>query len=378
MPEQNEIPWVIQEQTKVKHQLLNRYIDPWMTILFRAQASLRKPERVVYIDGFSGPGDYWSDESRNSLVPGSPIIVANIANKYIEEKESRRVDVVAIDSDSRCIERLKPQLASTNKHGQNWIANHISFEEAVTNLINDSATGYLQNPTFVFIDPFGYSGYPLDSLRRILAYPRTELFINFMIYFIVRFLNEPHAQNALKELYGGDDYLKAKDIANSDEKAEFLINLFCEQLRNKAGAKYTLPFRINTPGQGERPLYYLIHVSTNFKALKVMKDEMAKTSQEEYKFVAIGLDEDNQMSLFRNPAEVEIENSIVDFVKKSRQVSYEVLEEWAYVYTPAVSKKIKELLVKLEIEKKLDIQRKPRQKANTVTEGALISVGVTT
>ena len=83
-----ELPWIIKEPTKIKHQLLRSYIGKWMGILFAQQARIGKPEILLYFDGFSGPGIYWKDENKNSTCPGSPIIVGEIANKFIESKRS--------------------------------------------------------------------------------------------------------------------------------------------------------------------------------------------------------------------------------------------------------------------------------------------------
>jgi hypothetical protein len=35
-----EIPWVIDEHTRIKHALLTKYIDPWMAIFFAVQSKL--------------------------------------------------------------------------------------------------------------------------------------------------------------------------------------------------------------------------------------------------------------------------------------------------------------------------------------------------
>lgn len=55
-----ETVWEIEPHTKAKHEILTRYLDAWFPIL----ASWS--ERVLFIDGFAGPGSYKSGE------PGSP------------------------------------------------------------------------------------------------------------------------------------------------------------------------------------------------------------------------------------------------------------------------------------------------------------------
>jgi three-Cys-motif partner protein len=135
-------------------------------------------------------------------------------------------------------------------------------------------------PSFFFIDPFGYSGFHISTLKRILKYEQSELFINFMIYDIIRFIEVDHSQQRMNmnELFGCNDFSAVSGYASSEEKQQFLVNLYCKQLRAYAGARYVMPFRINTPGMGTRPKYYLIHASNHIKALMEMKNNMAKVS----------------------------------------------------------------------------------------------------
>ena len=44
--------------------LLTKYIDPWMAILFAVQNGAGQGAKVVYFDGFCGPGVYYDDESK--------------------------------------------------------------------------------------------------------------------------------------------------------------------------------------------------------------------------------------------------------------------------------------------------------------------------
>jgi hypothetical protein len=59
-------------------------------------------------------------------------------------------------------------------------------------------------PTFAFIDPFGYSGLPMDLLAELLAFPRTEIFVNFMVGYVQRFLGREGQENVMRELFGMD------------------------------------------------------------------------------------------------------------------------------------------------------------------------------
>jgi hypothetical protein len=54
--------WPLAPHTKIKHEILKRYLNAWLPILGSWAG------RVVFIDGFAGPGRYSGGE------PGSPVI----------------------------------------------------------------------------------------------------------------------------------------------------------------------------------------------------------------------------------------------------------------------------------------------------------------
>ena len=57
-----ETVWGIDPHTQAKHEILRRYLGAWFPILSRYN------DRIVYIDGFSGPGRYKGGD------PGSPFV----------------------------------------------------------------------------------------------------------------------------------------------------------------------------------------------------------------------------------------------------------------------------------------------------------------
>ena len=135
-----------------------------------------------------------------------------------------------------------------------------------------------------------------------------------------------------------------------------------------------MPFRVNTPSQGTRPRYYLIHASKDILALKTMKNNMAKVSDAPYRFEAIGLVTE-QMSLFENPDKVALRDRIEELCRNAKGwIDYDEIEDWAYTNTTGVAKTIKEALVELEHDGKVIIKRQPGQKRNTVVSGARIRI----
>jgi three-Cys-motif partner protein len=367
-----EIPWVIEEPTKIKHELLKQYVAVWMKILFSTNKKFGRPQLVTYFDGFSGPGEYYCDEQKTATCSGSPVLVAKIANDLIAADKQRKVAIFCIDRNKKCIDSLQAILDGINTNQQPWVTYQGDFEQQINSILDEVDKSAVRDyPMFFFVDPFGYSGFSMNTLKRILSYPRSEIFINYMVYDVVRFWEQDHAEQSMLELFGSEEYRDVDKSQKPEERQLFFLNLYCKNLHNIALAKYVMPFRVNTPGQGVRPRYYLIHVSQHFKALEVMKDNMARVSDVDYRFEAIGV-KTAQMSLFEDPEKIELRNRIKNYCQEQQEMFYEKIAEWAYIETNGVKKTIKECLMQLEQQGDITIQRKPRQKSNTVANGAQI------
>jgi three-Cys-motif partner protein len=61
-----DIVWPLEPHTKGKHEVLRHYLEAWFPILGFTQG------RIVFIDGFAGPGEYAGGEK------GSPLIALDV------------------------------------------------------------------------------------------------------------------------------------------------------------------------------------------------------------------------------------------------------------------------------------------------------------
>ena len=80
----SETLWEMQEQTVAKHLVLKSYLNGWFPILGSWNG------RLLFIDGFAGPGEYERGE------PGSPLIALECVRRHKEQGRRilRDVDVV--------------------------------------------------------------------------------------------------------------------------------------------------------------------------------------------------------------------------------------------------------------------------------------------
>lgn len=95
-----ETIWEIEPHTQAKHEILRRYLGAWFPILGKYN------QRVVYIDGFSGPGRYKRGE------PGSPVIALREALKHSVRLSNINLTFLFMDERADRIEHLENELAN--------------------------------------------------------------------------------------------------------------------------------------------------------------------------------------------------------------------------------------------------------------------------
>lgn len=99
MPKPKQIVWSIEEHTKAKHRILRGYLDAWLPIMSQHNG------RLVYVDGFAGPGIYAGGE------PGSPIIaLKSFLDHSSRQKIRSELVFVFIEEDQQRVDRLKEEV----------------------------------------------------------------------------------------------------------------------------------------------------------------------------------------------------------------------------------------------------------------------------
>ena len=271
MTKPSETLWEIEPHTKAKHEILRRYLGAWFAILGS------KIPRIVYIDGFCGPGRYLGGEE------GSPIIALKEALKQPVLATSN-VSFLFIDERADRISHLEHEL-SLLKIRSNFHVSPIvnEFEDSLTKILDDlQQKGYQLAPTFAFIDPFGFTGAPFSLVSRLLSNPSTEVFINIMIEFVNRFVEHPTVtiQQSIKTLLGASDD-EIKEVVNSQDRELAFRQLYQKKLLNHA--KFVRFFAMYD--DNNNLIYYLFFASNHRLGHKKMKEAFWKVDSESgYKF----------------------------------------------------------------------------------------------
>lgn len=265
-----ETLWEIDPHTTAKHEILQRYLKAWFPILGSYH------HRIVYIDGFAGPGRYKGGEL------GSPIIALNVAMNHRRTLGGELVFWFIDEREDR-IEHLKRELNGIT------IPTHFKvraeagkFHEKVGPVLESiEADGSQVAPTFAFIDPFGFSGIPFSLIERLLKHPRCEVFITFMVDAFNRFLEHPKdtVVQHIVDAFGTDEAIRIAETQGN--RIEGLRTLY--QSRLQQVADYVRYFEMRD--RNDRTQYYLFFASNHELGHLKMKEAMWKVDPDgEFRF----------------------------------------------------------------------------------------------
>ena len=265
MSDNINVTWQIEPHTEAKHDILRYYLGAWFPILATAQ------RRLIYVDGFAGPGEYDGGED------GSPIIALKVASDHVLKDKLQRAGMQLvfffIEKDEARFQNLQRRLAGL-KLPNNFriIAECDSFESAFGSVLTEIEQQSKQlAPSFVFIDPFGPTGFPMSLVERLAKQERSEVLITFNYQSLNQwFLQDESKHQSLDQLYGSDIWRPALNISDSSQKEAYLRQAYQNALE-KLGWKVR-PFQmINKHNQTQ---YYLFFATTHWLGMLVMKRAM--------------------------------------------------------------------------------------------------------
>ncbi len=308
--------WPLDDHTVGKHMVLKNYMDAWLPIMRSWNG------RVLFIDAFAGPGKYARGED------GSPVIALKALIDHSARQRMRgEINYVFIERDldrARHLEDVIRRMKDDIPARCNTIVHNASFDEKLTEVLDwIEEQKSRMAPAFVMIDPFGVSDTPMNVIQRILANPKTEVYISFMYDAINRFKEEPHLAPHLDDLFGSPEWRDGIDIFDRGERKDFFYGLYKKSLKN-AGAKYVLHFELY---KNERIIYALFFATQHEKGCDVMKKAMWKTAPfGDFKFKSGSA---NQLTLGIEPADfTALREALHTEFGQNRWVTIEDVEEF--------------------------------------------------
>ncbi len=252
------------------YDLVRRYLGGWFPILGTYNG------RVVFLDGFAGPGVYDNGEL------GSPIIALQTLLDHSRFARLRcEFKFLFLEPEADRASSLEQRLTEF-VGARGGLPQNVQYE-IIQKTFAETAEGMLEvldrqkarlAPTFAFIDPFGFSGVSIELIGRLLDFDKCEVFFNLMYDYINRFATAGNVDHLLEEVFGSNDYLEAKNLPSGEARSDFLHDLYERQLHSIGGFPYVQRFQmINNSGHN---IYTLFFGTRSLTGLRVMKDAMWK------------------------------------------------------------------------------------------------------
>ena len=361
LPDDSLEKWKYKEHTRVKHEILSKYLNGWVRIL-------GKSHNLNIFDCFAGRGKFSEGEE------GSPLVIiktiAEIREKMGRPKEASCIFIEINDSNFQNLRvEIDKERKNASQRYDGWLDVEF-FNDEFANVASRIIDEYSERlaPSFFFIDPFGFSGVSFEVIKNILSIKRTEVFMTFMVRDVNRFFESSTHRISIEELYGMDN---VQDILQNQypnlPREQALLRLYRDQLHKSASVKYTRPFKVNADKK-LRTTYYLIHATNSPKGCELMKEIMYKAGTEG-RFGYLGPAE-GQMSLTQYDGISKLEEFLL--VRFSgRTVSYQNVRYETLMNTEFVRKYYHDAILELEEEDKIQIAGKgPR---GGLPENALIT-----
>jgi len=255
--------WPLAPHTVGKHKVLAAYLKAWLPILGLTS------QRILFIDGFSGPGQYSGGEE------GSPIIALRTFLEHTaREKFKAKVGFIFIDGHEDRINHLKWLVekdwkAKVPKERCSISIEHGRFDDTLTTALDElEANRKKMAPALVMIDPFGVSDTPMEVIGRILANRKAEVYVSFMYEAINRFKSSPEFEKHLDSLFGCPEWRQGISIDDPTERKNFFYSLYEMQLKN-AGAEHVVHFDLY---EGNRLVYAIFFATKHQKGSDRMKE----------------------------------------------------------------------------------------------------------
>lgn len=268
--------WNAEPHTLAKIEIVRRYLYLWFFILGS------KNNRLVYIDGFAGPGGY---KNSNESSPIAALTAARMALERLGPINTRREwFFYFIERDTAFAANLASVIAETPWPKEfNCDVQNGTFHQKLKNVL-ETMKKFPSGipPTFAFIDPFGATGVPFSHVVEVLKYRSCEVLINLDSDGIGRLVAAAQAIEKNREhldvIFGDSSW---RERLNSNTSMSTLcaevLALYKSRLRSIPNVNYCFSFAMKTTREALN--YHLVFASQHPLGLRKMKEAMKAVDQ---------------------------------------------------------------------------------------------------
>ena len=257
-------PYLGREQTKAKHFILKRYLEG---LAFKVLTF----SDLTFVDGFCGPWETKTETFSDASFMIAIEVLKDAQRRILDRPGSkrRRIRLFFCETDPEAFRQLSAAVVPFHNPVEAFeIRTHLGrFEDAV-----DDINAFIGSSLpLIFIDPTGWTGYPLEKIKPLFERSKCEVLVNFMYEFINRFVHSDDAETiaSLDPILGGQGW---HDRLNpSLPQGAAALELF-EQTLGRVGRFRAV---VSTPihkATVDRPHFYITYATKSLDGLKEFRE----------------------------------------------------------------------------------------------------------
>jgi three-Cys-motif partner protein len=262
------------EQSFVKHEILKRYLEQFAIIVGKFSPG------ITYVDCFSGPWRNRDDEEFQDTSFGHAITVLRRAREAVEKTFHKKLAIRCffVEENASAYKKLKT-FADTIDDAEVQTVNG-TFEASIPSIVQFVKTGGRAFP-FFFIDPTGWTGFALNSIKPLLQQRPSEALINFMTAHIRRFVEAPERQRQeeFEQLFGSasfrEELAAVKDLR---DREDLLLSRYMKAVRLAGGFQFACASTVLHPVR-EHTHFHLVYFTRDPKGVEVFKNADKKAME---------------------------------------------------------------------------------------------------
>lgn len=261
-----DVNYAGREQSQIKHIILEKYLERFAVITGKWCSG------IIYVDGFSGP---WNVQSESLDDASFSIAVRQLrrARDTVRPtfKKDLQVKCLFLEKDPHAFERLKTFAAA--QKDVDVVALNQEFERAIPELVNRikaAGTGYFP---FIFIDPTGWKGFAMNTIAPLLRLQPSEVLVNFMTGFIVRFAEDARAgiDASFQETFGDAEFRECIRGLVGPSREDALVFEYARRISQTGNFRFT-PVTVVPHPTKDRTHFHLVYGTRHIRGLQVFKE----------------------------------------------------------------------------------------------------------
>lgn len=270
MPAEDSDLYFEREQTRIKHLVLEKYLERFARIVGQWA------DGILYIDGFSGPWNTVSDDFKDSSfsIALRELRAARDTVRTVFHRDLR-IQCVFLEKDRKAFERLNSYAAQQTDAEITTL--NVPFEEAITELARIAERGKKSHFPFILIDPKGWKGFSMDVIAPLIRVKPSEVLVNFMTGHIQRFIEDERdgVKASFRRLFGDDSYETRIEGLEGQEREDAIVAAYADRLASVGDYRYVATALVLNPTK-DRTHFHLVYATRDIKGIEAFKEAERK------------------------------------------------------------------------------------------------------